>query len=1286
MAETLEELKAKTAEKAARVASVKQEVIQAMNEGKNTDSAKISLERALESVEFAEGALNKVFEDLESDSIDINEMLKKSEMRLEVSDKSLKSSLEYMQAAMERNADPSKGRYDIFGSGLNLDVENHDSIKEDVNHDKSEFLDIDFTADDVDNNSSTSGSSDNSASDASVSHGTEEVNLTQEEIDELFRRGIVTDENVEETTTAATNDTATEKAAMLNNIKEYLDKSGKNLYNHNYDLSKLSEKIVYNVRDGSMLETLEKLNGKREQYYKSIEAYRTLRNASDKMLDKMQNGKENEITDEEIQDIQSRLTEYQNLVNQAETGWEDLYNEGNKSYNDFTAKFEKDETPSASDSGSGQPAGSTGAANNVEAATETVTENLTIQQKAQRALDNANRALQSMEAERNNLYNDMTSDEYDHQIAQIESAITDARNAVTRARSAVAMANNIDMRNGFENNAEQIEDVENFISSATNLTNTATSNFNTIKDEIKNPVQATTAEVSGAQGTSLMSKFRKYFIGDKPQNLLYSIDFAKSVLRHFTPGRDIPENPKELLDSAKDLFDNEFKNQSYNDEKFVRFLVDKVNKEPGLMSYDMIADLVESDTYKKFGTTNKDDLKDKSKFEKWVLNKSMLSKIDKMPAVDVVIGEEGMTRVVEAIGSDKLKAKYKEQIANKVAEFDETYVDHLDEKKLNEIKELINKESSSNEEHKEKIARVYKTLCKDPNMGEIFREALNTTYLGTDVKGRAPVLLGYQTALNKCLDATCKRINQKDQFKQQGIQINNSSEFMVDPCHQPEVEKGPNRLMSGGEMFKDCALTLVKTSLGAAGISAIASISGFGPIARGVIGISSVVSAGIAAAKVEYDKAKTKGNGVVSKRELLGIGLKSGISMVKKTVPQIAAIAFDNSAVGLAFRGVAALTVAAKTLYKDLEAAAGLGKVQSEFTNTVKRKTGLMGKFERGVNLLKNLKENWIGAKGKGRGKAIAHALGKGAAMFGGGSLGAELGGLAGGAGENSIENEELIDSTIETNTNGEMHGPNLPGMEEQGSVSPVMPGAELPTQEPGLEAEISSGTGADSVQSVDNGNLTPGQQYLRDNPNAMVDKNGWIYEVNENGQPVYVKDANGTMLAEDYKTAVYRDPIEGKEWVNPATKNIEDLPKSSWISENTQQNFNNPGNMQSNEVTRNEATTEPASEFENRIHENRYNRLAANQNAKLDKFDEKMNAKISQIENPTIREALSDSQSEFMAQTRVNLGNEYDAISHDGKVEVKEIVESQRDLRSALAARRAAIEQYLPNDMGMER
>jgi len=521
----------------------------------------------------------------------------------------------------------------------------------------------------------------------------------------------------------------------------------------------------------------------------------------------------------------------------------------------------------------------------------------------------------------------------------------------------------------------------------------------------------------------LIKSFKKYFIGDNPRNLLYSLDFAKSMLNYFAPSRDIPEDPKDLLSSAKNLFDDEFQNHSYTDEKFVRFIVNKVNKEPGLMSYDMVADLVESDAYNDFGNNNKDDQKNKVKFERWVVNKSILSKVDKMPAVDVVNNESGMLRIVNKIVPDKNKEKYKEQIKQKITEFDTDYVDHLNQSKLNTIKDLVGRESSSNENHKEKLCQVYKVLCKDPSLAEIYRESLNTTYLGTATKGRAAVLLGYQTALNNCLDATCTRINKKEQFREQGIQVPSLSDFVIDPCNRPAVESGENKSLSLGYILKDCTKTFVKTTVGAAAITTIASLPFVGNIARGIIGIGSVVSAGITAGKIEYQKAKQRGNGVVSKKELLSIGLKSGTSIIGKITPYVASVVLDNSIAGFVVRGVSALTVAAKTLFKDLEVAAGFNKEESEFTNTVKRKTSLKAKFGRGINLLKKLKESWKGAKGQGRGKAVLHAIGKGAAVFAGGSLGVDLGsklgstmfaGQAAGLSQSDLHNQQDSQLTSE--------------------------------------------------------------------------------------------------------------------------------------------------------------------------------------------------------------------------------------------------------------------------------
>ena len=522
------------------------------------------------------------------------------------------------------------------------------------------------------------------------------------------------------------------------------------------------------------------------------------------------------------------------------------------------------------------------------------------------------------------------------------------------------------------------------------------------QEDVSQEEESATAE-GGDASNSLTDEFKKYFT-DTPANILRSIDFGKHLWRYFETDKEkeLPKNPADLLNTTREFLEDD----EVTDENLVRLVIDKVKHDHGsLLTFDMIADLVESEAYKNFDKTGKDK-RAKREFEHWLRNKSLLSKLDSCTSTDIVLEEDGLRRVINKIVSEQEREKYLTVIDEKNAEFDETYVQKLknnQEDSLTQLKEIAVSKGSGNlrEAALQKVGGVYNVLCSLDKVQTI-NEQIYTTMAGVpDFQSKNVIASGWVHNTNKTLFALQKRgVIPEQEFDQITIE---------ELPHQTQTQK--KRV----NPVWDVAKTFGLTAGGATVFSAVSSIS---PVLGMALGVVGVIGAGIATGFNEGKKLR-KNNIELTASQIKEIAYKSGVAMVKKAIPFFAAVTL-----GPAGRVFGAVTVAAKTFIDDIKYRAGLKRDTFEQQQAEEQKEelkGIKGFFKKVKNNIKKVGQDikqvgqdmkQIGAKEIG--KSVAYALGKGAAVFFGGWAGAEFGSRLGAnylANQLTTENLEALDS-----------------------------------------------------------------------------------------------------------------------------------------------------------------------------------------------------------------------------------------------------------------------------------
>ena len=342
----------------------------------------------------------------------------------------------------------------------------------------------------------------------------------------------------------------------------------------------------------------------------------------------------------------------------------------------------------------------------------------------------------------------------------------------------------------------------------------------------------------------LISRFMRYFDASMPSNSFQAIDFGKHIFRYMLPNDRIPQDSESLMNMTRLTLQQR---DGFTDKDFVRLVIDKVidkgNDNPGLITFDMVADLVESDAYKNYGTTSGSELGRKQKFERWICDKSVLKKIE--DPVVCALHEDSMKRVAAAIMPEKDKEKYFTKIDGKIAEFEDLYA-----KKIRKDENLITLleantrqqgESGIRENALQKVRDMYGIICTPP-FGALYGEKISTDDASKSTIAEKNIAAsGHVAYANMTLEALAKRgaISQKDLQK-----------VLIDELPFNDKTQSQPQLKKRGALFYvgDVLKTAGSSFIGAAAFSILGKIC---PPAAGIAAAAMAVGGGFKAARDE---------------------------------------------------------------------------------------------------------------------------------------------------------------------------------------------------------------------------------------------------------------------------------------------------------------------------------------------------------------------------------------------------------------------------------------------------
>ncbi len=607
-----------------------------------------------------------------------------------------------------------------------------------------------------------------------------------------------------------------------------------------------------------------------------------------------------------------------------------------------------------------------------------------------------------------------------------------------------------------------------------------------------------------AQNTTLLEDFgKKFFDTKKASNILCSVDFGKSLFKyinHKNPNPiPVPNGSAAILRSVKKMMQTgKFGNVNVDDDFFVRFFISKVNEDPGLVTFEMIADVLKSNAYKSFGSNNAKDKHNKRKFETWIYNKSILSKINDISLVDVVLHKDAMLDVINNIDPKNKKGKndaiYKKQLDEKEKEFDEIF-----NKNANSLTELKDAARKNKNKHTDWIKSVYDVLC-EPDEAEYINEIVDAVAVGSRPKERNYNLLGMGTATNKVILAVAKKRGWGDNDIQ-SILVKTNTEYNAEKFN--EINEVQNGVKKQGWYQKNAALDVVVTFFSAAGFSTtISALSEITPVVGPLFAGASVVVSGLCSYIHSYQEAKKAGN--LTKKQKRDLAWKAASAMGKKLVPYAVSMAFGGipGIGGILSRSLGIAHVFVKTLIDDLERSAGV----NEQTYKVDKSLSLSDKIKGKLRHLRELKKLSLSDVGKSTAHALFKGLAVAAGSFGGEHLGTRLGNvLNGGSFERplSLKNElnELEQDTLQEEqiqTDAELNTERYVGFEEQHRI----------------DGEGQMQVNNEMAQQAGNNvnTLSEVEQYVQDHPGAHLDKNGWM----QNADGSYARNEDGQLFGSD--------------------------------------------------------------------------------------------------------------------------------------------------------------------------
>ncbi len=514
----------------------------------------------------------------------------------------------------------------------------------------------------------------------------------------------------------------------------------------------------------------------------------------------------------------------------------------------------------------------------------------------------------------------------------------------------------------------------------------------------------------GMHDNPLLVKFSKFFKGT-PANTLRAPEFGRALYmyfhKYFYGDEPIPaELQKEDADFTEAtyiLFTTGFSDKTVTDDLFVDFMCGYATdpKSDGLVSFDMIKELITSKAFKSYGKDQNSKQK-KSNFLKWVCEEKLM-KLDKASSLDVAIFEHDIAAIISAFSAthaiDSYLAKINAKFKNKLNDFDETYINQQDPNAFKKLKEN-NKDKKITDPEKIKKAWSY---IVDKDMHEGISAALDGSLVGKTPEERDKIVASYGLELNHTLFAISRRegiLKKHDHWSEDSfdeiytkLAVENRMEAMEaeNQKRNPAVVR-ENKLLHSG-MDKRQAwrashplldiTTTFGISLGTATVfSAISRIPVVGKkIGWAILGAATVGSV-VGLVKDCVKSKKTLVEQGYSKKEAnafaANAGIKGGIKIAKTAL----LLGLHNWV-----RPIVAATVAAKTFYDDVESRANALLKEEEL------KSRIPSKFLGIKDTLKRFRENVKLVKGNGNiWEASLHALGKGAATWIGADLGTSFG------------------------------------------------------------------------------------------------------------------------------------------------------------------------------------------------------------------------------------------------------------------------------------------------------
>ncbi|MBR4418522.1 MAG: hypothetical protein IKT33_00805, partial [Clostridia bacterium] len=519
----------------------------------------------------------------------------------------------------------------------------------------------------------------------------------------------------------------------------------------------------------------------------------------------------------------------------------------------------------------------------------------------------------------------------------------------------------------------------------TPVTDNTSNNVNSIVDSATKP---------------LIAKFlSKYFNNDFANNLR-SIDFGKYIFRSLNPEADMPQ-AAELKNEIINLLNKD----SFTDDKLVGLIIDKTNNDAGTVSFDMVADMVDSDAYNKFGQNNAKDRAKKNKFEKWIYKKSVLSKLD--DEVLVTLHEESLKKVIDAIVPEEKKEDFLEKINEQVDSF-KTFSDEVSARRRREgDDDFQNKlaEITAGAGHgyvmspKKQLNELYGLIYNDKD-ADAKKEILYTAWASAKNKEDKDVVLSSEVA-NENLTLQALTITG-------AIPVNAEKKpFQINEFPVKSKEFNP---------VTDVITTFGMSVTGAGVFSALRAIPGIGEFLAPFMAVANVGR--VAWSTYKKEKAKASKNFDLKSSDVKKIARKVAGAMVLKSLPYLGT-SLTYAVLGSKARAVSAVWMFVKTWYDDVNRSAA-EQLRKENESAPKKK-----------GFFKDLKNNLRSISKKDQTTALAHAAAKAGAVFLGGQIGAWGGAKVGEMFED--------DSTIDVGDKLRNFGDKFKGIFNRQSESPVV-------------------------------------------------------------------------------------------------------------------------------------------------------------------------------------------------------------------------------------------------------